>query len=174
MPNYCDNSLTLFNKDKAKIDALEEALNEKNDAGDSVAQMFQYLRPNPTGEWDYGWSVDNWGTKWEANIIDWERQDDNTVWVSFDTAWSPPIALYQYIAEQGWDVKAKYNESGVGFCGTYENEFGESYYEYDISDEDDINKIKEEDPDLYDFAGLEYEREWYLENQEEDGATDEA
>lgn len=174
MPNYCDNSVTLCNKDKAKIDALVEALNEKNDAGDSVAQMFQHLRPNPTGEWDYGWSVDNWGTKWDAGIIDWEQQDDNTVWVSFQSAWSPPIKLYEYLTEQGWDLRAMYAEPGVGFCGSYESEFGEQYYEYDISDEEDLNYIREENEDLFDFAGLEYEREWYLENQEEENGTDEA
>jgi hypothetical protein len=59
MPNYCDNSMRLYNQDTAKIDALEAEMSKKNDDGHSMAEPFQHLRPNPSGEWDYNWSVEN-------------------------------------------------------------------------------------------------------------------
>jgi hypothetical protein len=73
MPNWCYNSVTLYNEDKTVIDGLDQELSKED------AQPLNYLRPNPTGEWDYGWSVENWGTKWDVSIMDWEREDDNTL-----------------------------------------------------------------------------------------------
>lgn len=146
MPNWCDNGLTLSHEDKTKVDALVAELSNKEGVG-----TFQHLLPNPSGEWDYNWSVDNWGTKWDASIIDWERQDDNTVWISFETAWSPPIALYDYLVDEGWELEAYYHESGCAFCGKYTNEEGDEFYEYDFSDRESIEAIPS---DIEDFTGL--------------------
>jgi hypothetical protein len=169
MPNYCDNSVKFTHKDKSKIDAFEEELNQKNEDGYALGRPFQFLRPNPEGDWDYDWSVKNWGTKWEASIIDWSRDDENSIYMFFETAWCPPIALYEYLVEEGWEIQAMYTEPGVGFCGKFTNEEGEVYFEYDLSDEDTLNEIKEYSYELYDYANLESEREWYLENNSNEG-----
>ena len=108
MPNWCDNSVTLRHDDKSKIDALCDVMENKEDQN-----FMNHLRPNPAGEWQYDWSVSNWGTKWDASVIDWERRDDNEVWISFDSAWSPPTVLYEFLVEQGWDVEALYHEPVV-------------------------------------------------------------
>ena len=146
MPNWCDNYVVVSNEDKSKIDALEAELSNKEGVG-----TFQHLCPNPAGEWDYNWSVDNWGTKWDASIIDWERQDDNTVWISFETAWSPPIALYDFLVMKGWEVEAYYHEPGMCFCGKYTNDEGDEFYEYDFSDRGSIEAIPS---DIEEFTGL--------------------
>ncbi len=145
MPNWCDNSMRITNADKTKVDALDAILSDKDNQ-----QVFQHLVPNPTGEWDYGWSVENWGTKWELQVIDWERADDNTIWISFETAWSPPTTLYETITEQGWVVTAYYHEPGMAFCGSFIDGV-EDYYEYDISDLESLENIPS---DIEDFAGL--------------------
>lgn len=145
MPNWCDNSVTLINKDKAKVDALVQVLTNKD------TEMFQHLRPNPSGEWSYDWSCENWGCKWDASIIDWERYDDETVWVSFETAWAPPTTLYAFLVEAGWGVEAYYHESGCAFCGKFTNEDGDEYYEYDFRDRASIEALPQ---DIEDFTGL--------------------
>jgi len=165
MPNWCDNSITLSNSDKTKIDALEAELSKKDDKGYNDASPFNHLRPNPAGEWQYDWSVSNWGTKWDADIYDWSREDDNTIFISCGTAWSPPIYLYDYLVETGWNVTALYNEPGMGFCGTYDNENGDEYYEYNISDLESIEALPE---DCIDFGGLRDEHEYWKESQEEE------
>lgn len=152
MPNWCDNRMTLTHEDKSKIDGLEAEMSKKNDKGHSMAQPFQHLCPNPTGEWDYAWSCNNWGTKWDANIIDWDRSDDNSITIYCDTAWSPPIALYEYLTEQGWTVDAVYHECGMCFAGTYTSESGDDFYEYDVTDAESITDLPSE---IQDFAGLE-------------------
>jgi hypothetical protein len=159
MPNWCDNSVTLRNEDKSKIDALAASLEGEDKA------FLNHLRPNPSGEWDYNWSIENWGTKWEAGIIDWERRDDNEVWVSFDSAWSPPTVIYDYLVEQGWEVDAVYHEPGMAYAGLYTTDGGDDYYEYDITDESSIEELPS---DIVEFAGLEdAHRDWIISEMEE-------
>jgi hypothetical protein len=146
MPNWCDNTLTITHPNKSKLDAIETALSDKTNQA-----LFNTILPNPSGEWDYEWSVNNWGTKWEASVHDWERQDDNTIWVSFDSAWSPPTQLYEFMeAVEGYTVVAMYWESGMGFCGRFADGY-DDYYDYDITDIDSINSLPEE---LLDFTDL--------------------
>lgn len=161
MPNWCDNSVTLRHDDKSKVDALVACMENKEDQN-----FMNHLRPNPAGEWQYDWSVANWGTKWDASVIDWERTDDNEVWISFDSAWSPPTTLYEYLVEQGWDVEALYHEPGMGYAGMYTTEGGDDYYEYDITDPNFIDELPR---DIVEFAGLEdSHREWVISNIEEE------
>jgi len=103
--------------------------------------LFQALRPNPSGEWDYGWSVENWGVKWDVKGEDIQvvQVDEDRIIICFDTAWGPPIALYEYLEEQGYDIVGMYYEPGMAFCGIYNNGFDE-YYEYGGLSVDDIRK----------------------------------
>jgi hypothetical protein len=72
--------------------------------------------------------------------------------VFFDSAWSPPTDAYAKIIELGYSIRAYYFESGMEFCGRWEDgveEFisievpeGESYVDWvsenipkDINDE---------------------------------------
>ena len=163
MPNWCYNSATLHNSDKSMIDALEQELQKED------AQVFQHLRPNPTGEWDYNWSVENWGTKWDVTVQDWEREDDNTIVMHFDTAWSPPTTLYEFLeTEEGWSVRAYYHEPGMVFIGRFEDGF-DDYYEYDITDRESVENLPE---DLIDFGGLMDEVDRYEEEQYEESLSE--
>jgi len=144
MPNWCDNTLTITHADKSKIDVIEKTLSGEQ------PQLLNTILPNPSGDWDYEWSVNNWGTKWDAGVHDWERHDDNTIWVSFDSAWSPPIAIYEYMERNGYTVDAMYWEPGMAFCGRYVDGYDDCY-EYDIADKESIEQLPEE---LLDFTDL--------------------
>lgn len=165
MPNWCDNSVIFYNHDKTKIDALETEMSKKDERGYYIAQPFNFLRPRPADQEEnwYEWNVNNWGTKWDASVGDWERQDDNNIHLIFDSAWSPPVTLYEYLTEQGWDIEAYYNEPGMCFVGKYTSVDGDEYYEYDIEDINTINCIPE---DIVDYAGLIDNYEMYKEEQE--------
>jgi hypothetical protein len=156
MPNWCDNAATIT-ASKDKIDGLVAVLENKEDQ-----QVFQYLRPRPESEEDnwYSWNVTNWGTKWEISIIDYERYDDETVWISFETAWAPPIALYEFMHENEWHVNAVYNEGGCAFAGIW-NDGEDDFYEYDCTDLASLEALPE---DIKDFTGL---VDYYHSQQEE-------
>lgn len=158
MPNWCYNTVELSHGDKSKIDALEEEL-RKDDP-----QPLNHLRPNPKGEWEYDWSVNNWGTKWDVSPMDWERIDDNSIRFNFDSAWSPPTVIYDFLDMEGWSVRAMYHEPGCGFVGIYEDG-NDDYYEYDITDRTSVENLPQ---DLQDFGGILDELEnWEQEQYEE-------
>lgn len=119
--------------------------------GDKPMGLLAYLMPEPNYEdtdkdvsedkpaqtfpdW-YTWRCSNWGTKWDIDIQDWHREDneDGTVTFNFnfDSAWSPPIGVYETISNrEGWKVYATYIEGGCSFFGYFED--GEDYC-YDIA-----------------------------------------
>jgi hypothetical protein len=158
MPNWCYNTATLYNEDKTKIDGLEQELSKED------SQVLNYLRPNPSGEWEYDWSVSNWGTKWDISPMDWEREDDNTIVMHFDSAWSPPTIIYDYLTEEGWSVRAYYHEPGMGFAGRYEDG-SDDYYEYDYTDRETVENLPE---DILDFTNALEDLENYEQEQLED------
>lgn len=160
MPNWCFNVVQFTHEDVEKVDAIEREL----DKGENT-RLFESLRPQPEGEEDwYSYNVNNWGTKWDASVLNWERVDENTVMVEFDTAWSPPIHLYEFLhEEEGFDVDAMYHEGGMGFCGSWVDG-QEDYYDYDLADKSTWESIPE---DLIDFAGLESEYESWIEENDD-------
>lgn len=167
MLNWCVNTLTLTHEDASKIDALEAELNRDD------GKFFDFLRPNPSGQWDYGWSIDNWGTKWETKVNEWDRDGNTITFHHFDTAWNPPIALYDYLTENGWEVEAMYLEPEAQFCGIYSSDDGDDYYEYDFDDfKDTVTAVLP--AELLEWTGLEQEYEifriyeiWLKEQEQE-------
>ena len=85
MPNHITNTLRIEGKDFGKV--LDELINKDNQID------FGLVLPMPAGYIDdqrwYDWSINNWGTKWNAYETD--IQDEV---VRFDTAWSCPNKYY--------------------------------------------------------------------------------
>lgn len=133
MPNWCMNNLTLSHDDPAKLQEFCDAYN-------SGGVCNHYL-PVPDGYYDdtgpfpkwYDWCIKNWGTKWDfgkGEHYDPISIQDGIVSISFDTAWGPPTAFYEYLTdEHDYSISASYFEPGMGFCGWWQD--GEDdYYEY--------------------------------------------
>lgn len=80
--------------------------------------------------WD--WRIQNWGTKWDIGF-DADRDnhaqmiDDKTMFVYFDSAWSPPTGAYEKLAELGYSIRAYYFEGGCSFCGSWIDGLDDSY-----------------------------------------------
>lgn len=161
MPNWCSNTLTISHEDQTKVDALEAELLKRDDA-----EILNHIRPRPLTEEEnwYNWNINNWGTKWDISPWDWDR-NGNTIIMNFDSAWSPPIIIYDFMHEEGWNVHALYHEPGMGFIGCYEDGI-DNYYDYDLSDRESIESLPEE---LIEYGALleEHDR-WAEENSEEE------
>ena len=71
----------------------------------------------------YDFCVNRWGTKWDVELYDSVEPDaDGTsLTMSFDSAWSPPIGIYEALMEDGFSVDATYHEPGMCFCGRWQN-----------------------------------------------------
>lgn len=171
MPNWCGNTLTISHEDPAMIVRAKAAFADGN--------FLQEFIPNPAGEWNYDWSVANWGTKWDVGdgngINTWT---DNDLVVYFDSAWSPPIRAYERLMDLGFTVYATYYEPGCSFAGIWEDGM-DDYYDLSGMDSGDVQQqLPQELDDSYGISETmaEYEAEnedevttWYKEGVEETG-----
>lgn len=153
MPNWCNNFVEVSHEDPSKIRALADAMNRgefcshviptPKDLTDTVAgsvpegaerdaheaQMRRNVELYGAKDW-YDFQTSRWGTKWDvggdsqADVSD----DGKTMSASFDSAWSPPQGVYEELVEQGYQVRAYYYESGMAFCGIWEDGV-DDYYE---------------------------------------------
>lgn len=74
---------------------------------------------HPDG-WDYETACYMWNTKWSARDVDINDFDDNeyTINVSFESAWSPPTGVYRLMNKNhDIEVTAYYDEPGNCFFG---------------------------------------------------------
>jgi hypothetical protein len=138
MPNWCANDAQFYNEDKEQVDAFEKILKELSN--EKEEGLFNYFLPRPETEADwYSWNVQNWGTKWDVNYVNFDRVDDNTIALTFDTAWGPPVALYEHLTlNTDWYVTAKYFEPGMCFVGCYDGDGEETYKYSDLNSLDDV------------------------------------
>lgn len=72
----------------------DDILDEYHSVADSKA---------PANNW-YAWNIDNWGTKWDADVSHAEREAGESWRVHFATAWSPPYPLLETAANQHPDL----------------------------------------------------------------------
>jgi hypothetical protein len=178
MPNWCNNGLVLTHKDPAMIQRVVDSaskgiLNEfipcpqelvdtvSGFVGEGQAELEDKQRANLE---KYGYTtwyehnVNEWGTKWDVTADTCERVDENTVHLSFDSAWSPPISAYQKLEAMGFEVQAFYNESGMAYCGIYEDGSDECI-EYGSATADTVREVVGERLDDY-FAISESMEMW--------------
>lgn len=185
MPNWNQNSAIITHEDPTQIDRLVNGFkNERlfgeflpcpkelldmgsplSDAEQAEANVEKY----GASDW-YQWCINNWGTKWdvgeESDGID--RVDDNKVKLSFDTAWGPPVAFYEYLDEElDFEITAFYLEEGQGFAGKYSSESGDESFNFDGSE--DLEDIPD---DIREFWDLDTICQWRADEEEDDDTVE--
>lgn len=155
MPNWCNNNVSISHPDRAKMEALAEAVKAgkflnhicpvpedlqivAGRVGDDTnpdqieleRKTAENLEKYGAGNW-YDFCVNEWGTKWDVDPYDPEDitvDDSNTIYFGFDSAWSPPIHIYEKMLEQGYTVLAQYYEPGMAFVGEWDDGY-DNYYD---------------------------------------------
>ena len=99
MPNWTANNV-LFVGERARLETLKDMLKSKDNDFDfnNIVPMPKNIYRGSLGtveEENYGqnnwyhWSIDNWGTKW--NAVDTRVElNDESLYYTFDTAWDCP------------------------------------------------------------------------------------
>lgn len=188
MPNWCNNFVEVSHEDPQKIKALAEAM-ERGEFLDYVIPVPQELKDTVSGypgadkeaehklqmernielygakDW-YDFCTSRWGTKWD---VDCQGQVDihpegKLVTASFDSAWAPPVGVYEELVNQGYEVRAYYYESGMCFAGIFDNGVDDCY-----SDWGDSQGAKDMLPeDLDEFFGISESQAEYEEEERRD------
>lgn len=99
----------------------------------------------------YDFCVNEWGTKWDVGGDSaWgdpaEIQEDGRLTLSFDSAWAPPTLAYEKLCDLGFSVRGYYYESGMAFCGVWDEGFDDYFEIGDMSWEE----VKDEIPEALD------------------------
>ena len=155
MPNWCHNRITIFGDDESekKLKEIEETFRKaqpfneifpipdfktipnekgelpkieqhKNDKGEVVWETFNFPDGTNDDRW-YHWCIDNWGTKWDADMHDIEYNDSEILELTFNTAWSPPEGVMEKLREKYPDLSFQcfYDEPGCEISGYYQDTF---------------------------------------------------
>lgn len=179
MPNWCNNTVEIYHDDPKMIERVRSAFN-----GEGLLQEFipvpEELR-NTTANFStneelvakygysdwYGFCVAEWGTKWEIGGDGYPAQDiPGGLMLTFDSAWSPPIAAYEKLIDMGFRIRAMYYEGGMCYAGIWDNG-DDDYYEYSDMTSDEVAKHLPVELDEA-FCISESMAEWEEENQEID------
>jgi len=189
MPNWCNNSVEIYHEDPTMIERVRTAFNGEGllqefipvpedlrnivagsvpveqEAEHKLKEEFNRMTYGYTNWYDF--CVNEWGTKWEIGADGNPARDiPGGLSLGFESAWSPPIAAYEKLTEQGFRIKAMYYEPGMAFAGIWEDG-QDNYYEYGGLDS---AGIAEELPAELDeaFGISESAAEWEEENKEEE------
>ena len=164
MPNWCWNHLEVHGDEKQLHEFVEKSTTniERDDefsfngtysmpktlritAGTHLSfieKIKKYINIRLYGydNW-YNWSIANWGTKWDACESNICHNDIYYFAVSFDTAWSPPIAWIDNIMQDFPDLcfTLEYEEPGMCFGGRllaqYETLWDDLHWDLDQASE---------------------------------------
>ena len=190
MPNWCSNTVELYHDDPTMIERARKAfsdskfLNEFVPLPDSLqivsgrcgaddnpeqialeAAQKNNIDVHGYKDW-YDFCVNEWGTKWDVGGDGQEAQDiPGGLMLSFDSAWSPPVAAYDKLELLGFRIRAMYYEPGMGFAGIYEDGH-DDYHEYGGLDSAGIAEALPVELDEA-FGISESVAEWEADNLEE-------
>ena len=89
--------------EKGELPIIEE---HKLNNGE-VMKLFKFKSTNEQDTRWYNWRLEKWDTKWDVPKKDIEITEINngSIVIGFDTAWSPPIAIYKKLRDKFKDVK---------------------------------------------------------------------
>jgi hypothetical protein len=121
MANWCMNILEISSGDPAKLEALAERLQAlEKDAYGEVDGFLTALDPE-------------WGHREAAGAT--FDIEEGVIRADFETAWSPPIDVYDTLVDEGYYVSASYYEPGMQIAGMYTDGYDE-HVDYGNADKD--------------------------------------
>ena len=170
MPNWCFNRLTVDTTSKSGkklAEAFKPKYQQEIGEFELYAQPMQDLMPCPQelidtdsnlgrepnekqlanqkkygfSDW-YGWRVANWGTKWDARVVEYDDHNPNETYVMFETAWSPPENFFRIFSMVHPDAyfRNEFDEEVMSFEGFCENSKAEGYvvesWDMDLGEEE--------------------------------------
>ena len=109
------SDLRRFGQDRGKVGELP--MQPSNDNGHHMP--FFQSTDRQDDRW-YDWRLQNWDTKWDAyDVYITDEDDEDSLEVEFNTAWSPPEAICHAMREQYPDLSVSwfYDEPGCEIAG---------------------------------------------------------
>jgi len=134
MPNNTDVRVYIDHTNKKRIDDMENIFSNDYPFNMIIPIPDHIFRGNlgqderekyGKDNW-YDWCIANWNTKWDAYNVSVQRLSDTSLYVMMETAWNPPIPIFEKLIELGFEVSAYYLDEGWNYIGQFE--CGEAFY----------------------------------------------
>lgn len=133
MPNWCEVDVVITFNDQqeyaefVRIADIEETTDHylspsSEERGYGLFDRFVPTPPAMLGSDDWwGWRINEWGTKWNPQINEFEHGDGRVI-LRMNTAWSPPIEFFESFHKMfpSTVIKMDYLEEGMMYCGKCE------------------------------------------------------
>ena len=129
MPNWVENSVTIKSSEE-DISQIITQLSVEQPSKDTESKISfmnivsppeDYMNTYNEGSNWYMWNVEHWGTKWDTCEPHYFSSSSTSVTYGFQTAWSPPIPVFQKLSEQYPNAKITLEwEEEQGFGGEEE------------------------------------------------------
>ena len=126
--------------------------------------LFQIIKPRPKEEdenW-HSWNLENWGCKWDMDILDYNYQgyDFESLTIEGETPWNPPFPILDELVRLGFNVNHQYTSPDC-----WGNDFfweGEESADWGGQDPNPVHDITTFPDSLRNF------KNWMEENPDED------
>ena len=143
MPNWCWNDLTVMCT-KEHVAELQDFVEKSTSIKDTEFSFEGTLPRGDREDW-YIWSLDNWGTKWDACEPHIHESEPQCFSVGFDSAWSPPCSWIQNIMHKytNLEFELEYGEPNCCFAGTLTVHKAKNIFIDDYSDTDSASECCE-------------------------------
>jgi hypothetical protein len=111
------------------------------------------------------WQIENWGTKWDIKPDDIYAEEDDSGYINFDSAWSPPVEWLKHIAPLYPDLEfsLEYVEEGAVYAGRITLQGGVVVKEEDYDGSRDPEGYKK-----FVAEELEYGYDYFIDDEEEE------
>ena len=154
MPNWCWNRLEVMCT-REYVAELQDFVEKSTSIKDAEFSFEGTLFRGDREDW-YNWSLDNWGTKWDACEPYIDESEPQLFIVTFDSAWAPPTEWLRNIMDDypNLEFKLEYDEPGCCFAGTLiahgaQGLFDDQYHETDSASDCCEAKVFYEDDEEY-------------------------
>lgn len=139
MPNWCSCDIKITGPQSRIKNLLAQFQYEPGQ--DVLKNFLSTIRPEPPvdnttsdanaelPDW-YARRLSLWGTKWDADL-EYIQVTTRRISGGMETAWSPPIRLFAFLAEMDpkLNIELKFYEGGMGFQGVFRWKDGELVHE---------------------------------------------
>lgn len=140
MPNWCNVNITLNHADPAMLARAVAAVENSTGLFKEFVPVPEILKDETVSpeechricgytDW-YNFCTSEWGTKWDLCEAIVTKNDDDSINISGETAWGPPIQVFEQLNNQGFSVTSYYYEPGMQFAGIYDNGNHEEYADW--------------------------------------------
>ena len=121
-----DNNWLTYERATQQFEELDD---KRKKEATELAEAYQENRKLYGHKTWYGWSHEHWGTKWNAYSGHVVKREEDSIHITFQTAWSPPEPIFEKMIEMGFNISGIWSDQGDDTINDINDDEGDWYVE---------------------------------------------